>query len=443
MLIRGRLQKKILWSGAGTGVDEEAIDWNWMMNLGLLQLFLAGGDSLQTSVKDTATCSKARYYNRGGPRIIRKPLRHDRFRSISTASGNPMAFNSPRLTPGGVSGLNQRGDFLPDLCRVQAVFILVLGGELLALALVLARSGLRPFDWTALGNASFMVQWIVLSSAALLCPLRPFLARRSLVLAGTVSYSLVLGVTLLASVVGQVLLRGAAPDWWDTLTHLLLAGIFGGIVLRYFFIQQQLLAQEEAESRARIEALQARIRPHFLFNSINSIASLIGSDPEKAERVVEDLADLFRASLAAPGLVPIEQELNLCRRYVNIEQLRLGKRLRVNWHVDACPEGCTIPSLLLQPIIENAIYHGIQPRIDGGLVDIRVSSDAEHVTISVRNPLARAGDSAARSGNQLALENVRHRLAAHYGARAVMWAAVEGDVYTTKISYPLTAKHKL
>lgn len=355
----------------------------------------------------------------------------------SLSSSRPKTVDSARLSPP-ASGLPQRGDFLPDLCRVQAVFILVLGGELLALALVVMRSGLRSFDWTALGNVSFMVQWIVLSSAALLCPLRPFLARRSLVLAGTVSYSTVLGVTLLASILGQMLLHGSAPDWWDTLVHLLLAAIFGGIVLRYFYIQQQLLSREEAESRARIEALQARIRPHFLFNSINSIASLIASDPEKAERLVEDLADLFRASLAAPGLVPLSQELNLCRQYVSIEQLRLGKRLRVNWEVDVFADGCTIPSLLLQPIIENAIYHGIQARMDGGLVEIVVAVQQERVQITVRNPLAPARNSSAGTGNQLALKNIRNRLAAHYGARGSLWAGIEGDVYTTSISYPLT-----
>jgi len=344
---------------------------------------------------------------------------------------------SPRLSPNSAPATEQRGDFLPDLCTVQAVFILVMGGELLALALVLADSGLRPFNWAALGNTSFMVQWIVLSSAALLCPLRPFLARRSLILAGIVSYSLVLGVTLVASVVGQRLIGGGELNWWDSATHLLLAAIFGGIVLRYFYIQQQLLSQEEAELRARIEALQARIRPHFLFNSMNSIVSLIGSDPDKAEHVVEDLADLFRASLAAPGLVPIAQELNLCRQYVEIEQLRLGQRLQVNWQLDLLPSSCTIPSLLLQPIIENAIYHGIQPRAEGGLVEISVVPDHNQLKITVRNPVSRGQATADRPGNRLAMENIRHRLAAYYGRHASLSAGAEGEVYTTEIRYPL------
>lgn len=357
---------------------------------------------------------------------------------MTSASDRRATLDSARLSSNASPATQQRGDFLPDLCRVQAVFILVIGGELLALALVLADSGLRPFDWPALGNVSFMVQWIVLSSAALLCPLRPFLARRSLILAGIVSYSVVLGVTLVASVVGQMLLQSADPNWWDTATHLLLAGIFGGIVLRYFYIQQQLLSQEEAELRARIEALQSRIRPHFLFNSMNSIVSLIGSDPDTAEKVVEDLADLFRASLAAPGLVPISQELNLCQQYVHIEQLRLGQRLQVKWQLSNFPDTYTIPSLLLQPIIENAIYHGIQPRAEGGLVEISVAAGDNQMHISVRNPLARDSATASRPGNQLAMANIRHRLAAHYGSRASLTAGAEGEVYTTEIRYPLT-----
>lgn len=335
-----------------------------------------------------------------------------------------------------MGSIEQRGDFLPDLCRVQAVFTLVLGGELLALALVLAASGLRAFDWTYLGSVSFLVQWIVLLSAGLLCPLRPFLARHSLLLAGFLSYSIVLLVTLGSSLAGQWLINAGRLDWWTVATHLLLAAIFGGIVLRYFYIQQQLLTQEEAELNSRIQALQSRIRPHFLFNCMNSIVSLIGSDPDKAERVVEDLSDLFRASLAAPGHVPLEQELSLCRRYISIEQLRLGKRLTLDWQVRETPEDCTIPSLLLQPIIENAIYHGIQPRSEGGTVEISVQARDNLLTIVVRNPLPQRVEDAAKPGNRMAMDNIRHRLVAHYGDRASIKAGAEGQQFVTEIRYP-------
>jgi two-component system sensor histidine kinase AlgZ len=333
--------------------------------------------------------------------------------------------------------IEQRGDFLPDLCNVQSVFTLVVGGELLALALVLADSGLQPFHWEQLGNVSFLVQWVVLLSAGLLCPLRPFLSRHSLLLAGFLSYSIVLLVTLGSSVVGQRLMGFGQVDWWMAGSHVLLAAIFGGIVLRYFYIQQQLLTQEEAELRARIQALQSRIRPHFLFNCMNSIVSLIGSDPDKAERVVEDLSDLFRASLAAPGQVPIAQELNLCRQYIRIEQLRLGSRLQMDWRVGELPEHCMIPSLLLQPIVENAIYHGIQPRSQGGTVEISVEARDNQLTIVVRNPLPRRTEPAVKPGNRMAMENIRNRLAAHYGDRASVRAEPQGEIFTTEIRCPV------
>lgn len=334
--------------------------------------------------------------------------------------------------------VEERGDFLPDLCQVQSVFTLIIGGELLALALVLAGSGLVPFDWEKLGTVSFLVQWIVLLSAALLCPLRTYLGNHSLLFAGFVSYTLVLLVALVVSVMGQWMLSSSEGfDYWQVVSNLVLTAIFAGIVLRYFYIQQQLLHQEEAELKSRIQALQSRIRPHFLFNCMNSIVSLIASDPEKAESVVEDLSDLFRASLAEPGMVPVRHELDLCRRYFSIEQIRLGPRLKLDWQVDDLPDTCTIPSLLMQPIVENAIYHGIQPRAEGGTVEISVQASDNRLTIIVRNPLPKRTEHARKPGNRVAMENIRHRLAAYYGDDWVFNASPKGEVYITEISYPI------
>ncbi len=292
---------------------------------------------------------------------------------------------------------------------------------------------------------SFLVQWIVLLSAALLCPLRNFLANHSLVLAGFLSFSLILCVSVFVSVCAEWLIDSESGfDAWQVATNLVLTAIFAGIVLRYFYIQQQLRAQEESELKARIQALQSRIRPHFLFNCMNSIVSLIGSDPDRAERVVEDLSDLFRASLAEPGKVPVKHELSLCRQYLSIEQIRLGNRLQVDWQVEELPESVTIPSLLLQPIIENAIYHGIQPRSEGGTVEISANARDNRFTVVVRNPLPKVRDSSgsetiapSKPGNRVALENIRHRLAAYYGERAVFEARILGDIYETEISYPV------
>lgn len=341
--------------------------------------------------------------------------------------------------------------FLPDMCTLQAVFLLVMLGELLALALTLADSGLSGFDWEDLGFRSFLVQWIVLLSAALLCPLRFRLSRLPPWAAGAACYLLVLTVTLVCSVLGIWGVDGwQEEDGPILLGNLILSAIFAGIVLRYLYVQQQWSNQQKAELRARIQALQSRIHPHFLFNSMNSIASLIATEPEKAERMVEDLSGLFRASLAEPGLVPLVEELDLCRQYMAIEQIRLGERLQVQWRVDPALEDgqhpCPIPSLLLQPLLENAIQHGVQPLAAGGIVNIDIALDNSRVDVCVRNPVP--VEAASGRGNRMALENIRHRLLAHFGPTATFQVktetvqvktetdGVESRQFVAKLSYP-------
>lgn len=328
-----------------------------------------------------------------------------------------------------------RGDFLPDLCTVQAVFHLILVGELLAIALTVVHGGVVDFNWNRLGVLSMLIQWIVLTSAACLCPLRPWFRRQHPMVAGVISYLLVLGITVLYTVVGAFIQDLDGPFPWDQLlTNLMLAAVFAGIVLRYFYLQQQLRNQQQAELTARIQALQARIRPHFLFNSMNSIASLIAIDQDAAEKMVVDLSELFRASLSEPGLIPLENELELCRRFVAIEQIRIGDRLQVEWDLDHMPEA-KVPSLLLQPLIENAIYHGIQPLLEGGTVTIAVKRVGSHCRIQVRNPI---GDTqqASNKGNGMALENIRHRLEAHYGAKGELQVQATASFYEVTVEFP-------
>ncbi len=173
---------------------------------------------------------------------------------------------------------------------------------------------------------------------------------------------------------------------WQLMNSVHTSAILSGIALRYLYLQQQLRNQQQAELQARIQALQSRIRPHFLFNSMNSIASLIGSDPDLAERVIEDLAELFRASLAEPTLIPIDREITLCRRYLEIEQLRMGKRLSVEWQVGELSDAIKIPSLMLQPLVENAIFHGVEPMPHGGTVSIKISQAKNQLMIVITNP---------------------------------------------------------
>ncbi|MYM63864.1 sensor histidine kinase [Pseudomaricurvus sp. HS19] len=327
--------------------------------------------------------------------------------------------------------------FLPNLCSVQAVFLLVLLGELLALALSLASDPQLRIHWGNLGTHSMLIQWVVLLSAALLCPLRFWLYTQPGWLAGTLCYLLVLAVTLVCSLLGQwAMAQWQAPNLLVVANNLLLAAIFAGIVLRYLYVQQQWHNQQQAELQARIQALHSRIQPHFLFNSMNSIASLIATAPDKAERLVEDLSCLFRASLAEPGLVSLEEELELCQQFMDIEQTRLGERLRTHWRLPdpALQRAASIPCLLLQPLLENAIVHGISGRTEGGDVHVEVQIEGERVKIAIRNPLAAAVN--PRNGNRMALDNIRNRLAVYFGNAAHLdTREVEGE-FCVCLEYP-------
>ena len=221
------------------------------------------------------------------------------------------------------------------------------------------------------------------------------------------------------------------------LTQLTIAGILGGLVLRYFYVQQRLRIQEQAELQSRIQALQSRIRPHFLFNSMNIIASLIATDPETAETVVEDLSELFRASLNDAGnQVPIDDELDLCQRYIRIEALRLGDRLKLEWHIQKPTTPVKIPLLTLQPLLENAIYHGIQPLPEGGTIAVALTYVDDIVEITITNPLPAPGRRHESEGNRMALQNIRSRLSVLYGDRADLTTQVDEDSFVTCLKFP-------
>lgn len=334
---------------------------------------------------------------------------------------------------------------LPELCNVTALSLLVLVGEFLAVVLLFAGP---EVTWMRFALLSLFVQWVALLSAGGLCWLRPRLAALPLAAGAAVALALVLLVTLLVGLAADRLLADAVPgapiDWSALVGQLVIAGILAMLALRYFHVQQQLRLREQAELRARIQALQSRIRPHFLFNSMNIIASLIESDPVTAEAVVEDLAELFRASLNEAGHeVPLADELALCERYLRIEQLRLGERLRLDWQVEQIPHGARIPLLTLQPLLENAVYHGIQPLPEGGTVSVSVTFAAGRAQIRITNPVPAAGDGRAVTnqglGNRMALANIRDRLAALHGAGARLEAVAEDGLFVTTLDYPLAA----
>ncbi|MEN0106595.1 MAG: sensor histidine kinase, partial [Pseudomonas sp.] len=292
---------------------------------------------------------------------------------------------------------------------------------------------------------SLFVQWIVLLSAGLMCRLRPLLARLPAALAGLICCLLVVGLTLGCTAIADYYeLGGPLPRAGEVnlyLRHALISLIMSALLLRYFYLQSQWRRQQQAELSARIESLQARIRPHFLFNSLNSIASLVAIDPYKAEQAVLDLSDLFRASLAKPGsLVPWSEELELSKRYLSIEQYRLGERLQLEWQIENVPADLPIPQLTLQPLLENALIYGIQPRIEGGVVRIEAEYENGVFQLCVSNPydsLNQEGSEHKPSrGTHQALVNIDARLAALFGPRASLSVDRRDGRHFTCLRYP-------
>jgi two-component system sensor histidine kinase AlgZ len=333
--------------------------------------------------------------------------------------------------------------FLPDICQAQSILFLVLVTELLVFVLVLANSRLIDFSWAELGLTSIFVQWIVLVSSAVLCNVRPVLRNMSVAAATAAAYGLILSLTLIFSIAAEWWLnQGQSPWTLEALggvgRNMIIAAVMAGIAFRYFFLQHQLRRQEQAELNSRIQALQSRIRPHFLFNSMNIIASLISVDPDTAEEVVEDLSVLFRASLndSSDKPVPLSEELSLCRKYVHIESLRLDERLKVDWQIEVNEADVKIPMLTLQPLLENAIYHGIQPIPEGGTVVVRIVAENDLLVIHISNPLPQT-PSSHEQGNRMAIDNIRHRLQAIYGDQATLVAASNETSFHTTVSYPI------
>lgn len=329
--------------------------------------------------------------------------------------------------------------FVPDLCAPRSVISMVLLVELIVLVYTLSSSSLQAFDWNLLAICSLFGQWVVLLSAALLCALREPLSRLSMPLAAACCLLAVLAATTVSSVAARAFLPqlfgGSSDSGWWLLRNLLVAAVLAGIALRYFYLQQQLQVQQKMELQARLDALRARIRPHFLFNTLNSIASLIMSRPEDAERVVEDLAELLRVNLQDGRRdATVADELRICELYLGIEQLRLGDRLRVDWQVDPAVLERPMPSLILQPLVENAVYHGVSQLPAGGTIVVRVMDADGRVSVAVENPspqLPARGD-----GHQIALENIGQRLQALYGAAGHMEIMRPRGGYRIELSYP-------
>ncbi|MFP4160455.1 MAG: sensor histidine kinase [Ectothiorhodospira sp.] len=335
--------------------------------------------------------------------------------------------------------------FLPNFCEGRTFFLVVLIAQLLSFLVALSSNPPDHGFWANLALISLFVQWNALGTVLALCLARRPLYRLGPFAAAAGTWLIVQAIILVFTLLALLLSR----FWgWETLGSglsegeflartLAIGAIVSAVALRYLYVQKQWQHNVEAEARSRVQALQARIRPHFLFNSMNTIANLTRSRPEVAESTVMDLADLFRATLSSRETGTLSEEIALARQYLRIEALRLGDRLQVHWDVDErLPPDHPVPSLILQPLVENSVYHGIEPSTEGGTVTVALHQAGEMLRITVENPMPSETHRCRRPGNRFAQESIRQRLALAYRGRARMETTPSPDRYRVDILVP-------
>jgi two-component system sensor histidine kinase AlgZ len=287
-------------------------------------------------------------------------------------------------------------------------------------------------DWhgtlDAYASSTMLVEPPLLASLALLGAVGPLLRRLPYWIGSAVLLGCVLAMTAAThAVFGALVGTGLGRS-------LAFAAVATVLVLAY--LNLHLRAHSPALAEARLQALQARIRPHFLFNSLNAVLALIRSDPRRAERALEDLADLFRALMSdGRSLVRVADEIALIERYAAIEQLRLGERLRMSWDMDQAPVDALLPPLVLQPLLENAVYHGVEPGTGVSDVLVRIERRDNRVLVRIENPAQPAGAS-ARAGNHMALDNIRERLMLFFDDDARLEARQIDSRYCVDLDIP-------
>lgn len=336
--------------------------------------------------------------------------------------------------------------YLPNLCVPQALLRAVLAAEFLAIVLALTvATDLRDF-FVNLGLHSLFVQWVALASIFALCFISRFVRKPSVLKASIIVLVTIASFTLLASVLG-LLVSGQMHDPQDKalvsglfiFKNLVISLVIVLVLLRYFYIHSQWEETIEADSAAKYDALSARMRPHFLFNSLNTIAHLVHIKPDRAEEALLDLSDIMRLTLDKRSRIPLKEELDLTLAYLRMEGLRLGeRRLHVNLDMDqnSLPLDLEVPPFILQPLVENAVYHGIQPRQDGGLLTVSLYDAGNRLDVAVTNPVPPSGVSTHTKGNHIAQENMISRLKLAYGDRANLKIQKSVQQYRVSFSIP-------
>lgn len=333
---------------------------------------------------------------------------------------------------------------IPDCCNIGVAFRTLTAVNLAFLSGILLQASHWKTGLARFVEASAIIELACLSSLVALCVLRQFVnhlpswvqrltcAAIPAILTSLIIRFLSMNIVLVESFGGLHPVEGA-----------LVAGL-AGIALQHYF-EMRTRAFSPVLVEARLQALQARIRPHFFFNSLNAVLSLIRTEPQRAETTLEDLADLFRVLMRdARDMTTLEKELLLCRQYLSIEKIRLGERLQVSWNTagihDDVMRRAQIPSLLLQPLLENAVHYGVEPACEPALIQVDISRLIDRIEIVIVNPYH--GDACVSEGNHMALNNIRQRLALLYDVEAQLVTTVARGFFEVKLRFPYVKADK-
>ncbi len=360
---------------------------------------------------------------------------------------NNIQLRLQRLAPTVENSPEMAAEFLPNFCSGEVLFNIVVVAEMLAIVinLIIPRNFLSSTVLQDLLLISLFIQWVALAGTAVLCYTRKYLNRLPRLRALGMAYLLLLLTTFVVSectiwllwALGR--LTTTRPAWYIDfhILNLTISAIINGLLLRLFLAKHELTQRTLSEARAKLQALQSRIRPHFVFNSMNIIASLTRSAPDKAEAAIEDMADLFRMMLSQDEyLVPVKNEIDVAKKYLALEALRLDNRLTVNWDIGKFPRKTVMPVLTLQPLLENAIRYGIEELPTGGIVDVRLWEENEKIHIRVTNPLPKTKSKQTKFTPGQSLGNIRQRFQSHYGEQAVLQSSEEDGRFAVTVMLP-------
>jgi len=327
---------------------------------------------------------------------------------------------------------NAYSDVLPDFRNLGVIarVLLAVNGAALAAALFAARDLVQAADLFV--QAATVLEPLLLACIVMLAAASPLLGRLAYWKGCATVLVIVIALTGAAYAAVSAVAADASEDT-DLVRMLVLSAVVAALLLGYFRLLAK--ASSPAPAEARLQALQARIRPHFLFNSLNTVLSLLRRDPKRAERALEDLADLFRTLMSEPRqFVRLADEIALLERYAALEQLRLGERLQISWELDAAPVDALLPPLVLQPLLENAVHHGVEPGTGPGSVLVRIERRGDRVFARIENPYIE--EQQKRAGNRMALDNIRERLLLFFDAEARIRTSSAGSIYRVEIEMP-------